>query len=81
MARIPSQSLSFAMAIRTVGYLPYGNNITMVPNSNVFLEGSDYDIDKVYAIMAAISHGGMYKEYKYPMTISDKVLTNNHSSE
>ena len=42
MARIPSQSLSFAMAIRTVGYLPYGNNITMVPNSNVFLEGSDF---------------------------------------
>ena len=42
MARIPSQSLSFAMPIRTVGYLPYGNNITMVPNSNVFLEGSDF---------------------------------------
>lgn len=44
MARIPSQSLAFAMSIKTVGYLPYSNNVTMVPNSNVFLEGSDYEI-------------------------------------
>lgn len=44
MARIPSQSQAFAMVIKTVGYLPYSNNITMVPNSNVFLEGSDYEL-------------------------------------
>lgn len=41
MSRIPAQSLSFAMVINTVGYLPWSNNVTMVPNMNVFLEGSD----------------------------------------
>lgn len=41
MARIPSQSLSFAMNIDTVAYLPYGNNIAFVPNEQVFLQGSD----------------------------------------
>lgn len=64
MSRIPAQSLSFAMVINTVGYLPWSNNITMVPNMNVFLEGSDYDIDKAYAIMAALDRNGLYKEAK-----------------
>lgn len=41
MARIPSQSLSFAMNIDTVAYLPYGNNIAFVPDEQVFLQGSD----------------------------------------
>lgn len=41
MARIPSQSLSFAMNIDTVTYLPYGNNIAFVPDEQVFLQGSD----------------------------------------
>lgn len=41
MARIPSQSLAFAMNIDTVAYLPYGNNISFVPNSQTFLQGSD----------------------------------------
>ena len=81
MARIPSQSLSFAMAIRTVGYLPYGNNITMVPASNTFLEGSDYDIDKAYAIMAALSHGGIYKEYGNSLTFKNNIENNDLSLE
>lgn len=41
LSRIPSQSMSFAMVMKTVGYLPWNNNITMVPNMHVFLEGSD----------------------------------------
>src|SRR5699024_7091806 len=64
MSRIPAQALAFAMVIKTAGYLPWGNNVTMVPNMNVFLEGSDYDIDKAYAIMAALDRNGIYKEMK-----------------
>ena len=41
MSRIPAQALAFAMVVKTAGYLPWGNNVTMVPNMNVFLEGSD----------------------------------------
>jgi hypothetical protein len=33
----------------------------MVPNNNVFLEGSDYDIDKAYAIMYALGRNGIIK--------------------
>lgn len=63
MARIPSQSLAFAMNIDTVAYLPYSNNISFVPNEQLFLQGSDYDIDKAYAIMTAIGYNGIYKDY------------------
>ena len=62
-ARIPSQSLAFAMNMDTVAYLPYGNNISFVPNEMVYLEGSDYDIDKIYSIMAAIGSNGVYKGF------------------
>jgi hypothetical protein len=58
-ARIPSQSMSFAMAMRTVGFLPWDTNITMVANSNVFIEGSDYDIDKVFSIMFHLNSVGL----------------------
>ena len=37
------------MVINTVGYLPFGNNVTMVPNFRNFLSGEDYDIDKLTA--------------------------------
>lgn len=39
--RIPAQALAFGMVLNTVGYLPWDNNVTMVPNNNMFLEGSD----------------------------------------
>ncbi len=72
VARIPSQSLSFGMAMVTVGYLPYKNNITMVPNEHVYIQGSDYDIDKVYAMMCALDRRGFYKNY-------NKVIIDNKS--
>ena len=62
MSRIPAQSVSFAVISKTVGYLPYSNNITMVPNGNVYTQGSDYDIDKVTAIMASIDSNGLYRQ-------------------
>jgi hypothetical protein len=42
IARIPSQSLTFAMSIKTVGYLPYGNNLTMVSSTRNYLSGEDF---------------------------------------
>ncbi|MEG0773625.1 hypothetical protein [Clostridium sp.] len=63
MARIPSQSLAFAMNIDTIAYLPYYNNISFVPNQQVFLQGSDYDIDKAYCIMSALGYNGIYKYF------------------
>lgn len=75
ISRIPAQSQSFAMVIDTVGYLPFNNNITMVPNFRNFLSGEDYDIDKITAIMYALDRNGMYEEIK-----SKVVLLNNSIS-
>lgn len=70
VARIPSQSLSFGMVMKTVGYLPYKTNITMVPNEHVYIQGSDYDIDKVYAMMVSLNRQGLYKN-NHNITVKD----------
>ena len=57
-ARIPSQSLSFAAALHTVAYTPWKSNSIMVPNSYVYIQGSDYDIDKIYSIMMGLNKLG-----------------------
>jgi len=62
VARIPSQSLSFAMNMDTVAYLTYGNNIRIVPNNHFYIQGSDVDIDKAYALMASIGSNGLYDD-------------------
>ena len=81
ISRIPAQSQSFAMVVDTVGYLPFGNNVTMVPNSNNFLEGSDYDIDKITAIMYALDRNGMYEEIKSNIRLVNDAIPIDNLSE
>lgn len=81
MARIPSQSLSFAMNIDTVVYLPYNNNIAFVPNEQVFLQGSDYDIDKAYSIMAGLNNNGVYKGLDNNINIINEVINEDDLSD
>lgn len=81
ISRIPAQSQSFAMVINTVGYLPFGNNVTMVPNFRNFLSGEDYDIDKLTAIMYALDRNGMYEEIKSRITLLDNIIPIDNLSE
>lgn len=80
-ARIPSQSLSFAMHLKTVGYCPWATNISICSNAHVFTQGSDFDIDKIYAMMYSVSGSGVIKqseEYTF-QTVNSEV--DNLSSE
>lgn len=65
VARIPSQSLAFGMDMETVGYLPFRNNLRIVPLEHFYLQGSDVDIDKAYAIMANIGYDGLYTDSSF----------------
>lgn len=67
VARIPSQSMAFAMVMENIGYLPFTNNLRIVPLEHFYIQGSDVDIDKAYALMAYLNRNGMYKEKTYPI--------------
>lgn len=62
VARIPSQSMAFAMVMENIGYLPFSNNLRIVPLEHFYIQGSDVDIDKAYALMAYLNRNGLYKE-------------------
>lgn len=72
-ARIPSQSLSFAMHLKTVGYCPWETNISICSNAHVFNQGSDFDIDKIYAMMYSVNGSGILKQSEeYTFTITEE---------
>lgn len=76
-ARIPSQSLSFAMHLKTVGYCPWATNISICSNAHVFIQGSDFDIDKIYAMMYAIDNTGVIKQSEeYSFHVSPEPIQN-----
>ena len=58
-ARIPSQSMSFAAALKVAAYTPWHSNTIMVPNNYVYIQGSDYDIDKIFSIMMGLDKSGI----------------------
>lgn len=58
VSRIPAQSMNFGMSMKTVGFLPWNNNVSMVNDIHVYLEGSDYDIDKIYVMSLAMASNG-----------------------
>lgn len=80
VSRIPAQALSFGMIMETVGYLPWKNNVSMVNNMHVYMEGSDYDIDKIFMMFKAFSNSGLqvnqpyYRIYTTDTSISDMDL-------
>ena len=77
VSRIPAQALSFGMIMETVGYLPWKNNVSMVNDMHVYMEGSDYDIDKIFMIFKSFSNNGLqinkpyYRIYTTDTTASD----------
>lgn len=76
-ARIPSQSLSFAMHLKTVGYCPWDTNISICSNAHVFTQGSDFDIDKIYVMMYSIDNTGIIKQSEeYTFHVSTETVIN-----
>lgn len=59
-ARIPSQAMQSFMSMRNVGYTEDRGNNVFVSAMQLFLQGSDYDIDKAYIMMHGFKNG-VYK--------------------
>jgi hypothetical protein len=49
-SRIPSQSMQSFMPMKNVGYIKGGTNDVYVNVNQIFLQGSDFDIDKAYIL-------------------------------
>lgn len=56
-ARIPSQAMQSFMSMKTVGYNEDEGNNVYVSHWQIWLQGSDFDIDKAYIMMHGFKNG------------------------
>lgn len=57
-ARIPTQAMQSFMPFEVICFLDDDQNKAYVPKANTHIEGSDYDIDKLYLLAITILNGG-----------------------
>jgi hypothetical protein len=58
-ARIPAQALQSFMAMKIVGFIEEDVNRAYVPVRKNWLDGSDFDIDKIYMMGYSVSGNGI----------------------
>lgn len=56
-SRIPAQGMQSFMGMDTVGFIAGDSNDVYVSHWQLFLQGSDYDIDKLYMMMFSFTNG------------------------
>lgn len=56
-ARIPAQAGQSYMSMKTVGYMHEGENSIYVSHWQIWLQGSDFDIDKAYVMKYDVKNG------------------------
>ena len=59
-ARIPAQSMQSFMNMKITSFLETESNIMYIPTNMLVYAGSDFDIDKVYAMYSTIGDNGVY---------------------
>jgi hypothetical protein len=57
VARIPSQAMQSFMSMKTIGYTEDPGNNVYVSHWQIWLQGSDFDIDKAYIMMHGFKKG------------------------
>lgn len=57
-SRIPAQSMQSFMPMKNIAYMPGGSNDVYVSIHQIFLQGSDFDIDKAYILGNGYSNKG-----------------------
>lgn len=62
-ARIPSQSQQSFMGMKVVGFTGQEQNNAYVSKWQIFLQGSDYDIDKVTLLSSCFNKNGYYERW------------------
>lgn len=60
-ARIPAQSMQSFMEMKNVGYFNTTGNDAYVSVWQIFLQGSDFDIDKAYIMGYGFNKSGLYE--------------------
>ena len=58
-ARIPTQAMQSFMAMKLIAVTNNKFNAVYVPKSQTYLEGSDYDIDKLYIMAYSVNSNGL----------------------
>ena len=62
-ARIPAQSLQSFMAMKIVGFTDKDVNRAYVPIKKNYLDGSDFDIDKIYMMGFSVNKNGKFQTW------------------
>lgn len=57
-ARVPTQAMQSFMPFKVLAFSDSEQNVLYVPKHNTFIEGSDYDIDKLYLLARSFSEAG-----------------------
>lgn len=57
-ARIPTQAMQSFMPMEVVAFTDSDINLIYVPKMQTYLEGSDYDIDKLYVMAFSVNNNG-----------------------
>ena len=58
-ARIPTQAMQSFMPMRVVAFTDVETNAVYVPAAQTSLQGSDYDIDKLYIMAHSVDDNGI----------------------
>ena len=64
-ARIPTQAMQSFMPFQIIAFADTDQNVVYVPKANTAIEGSDYDIDKLYLLAASVRENGMLTSGTY----------------
>ena len=62
-SRIPAQTLQSFMAMKCVGWTENTKNMAYVSHFQIYLQGSDYDIDKAYIMGQSYDGNGNYVQW------------------
>lgn len=62
-SRIPAQTLQSFMTMKCVGWTENTKNMAYVSHFQIYLQGSDYDIDKAYIMGQSYDNNGIYIQW------------------
>lgn len=71
-SRIPAQSMQSFMPMQVVGYTDNSKNDAYVSISQIWLQGSDFDIDKAYLMGYSFDSNGQYNNWSELTNYSTK---------
>lgn len=72
-SRIPAQTLQSFMTMRCVGWTENTKNMAYVSHFQIYLQGSDYDIDKAYIMGQSYDGNGAYIQWSPLFDYTDEI--------